>query len=279
MYAEHLKCCDEGNHAVAVTSEWIEQTMVIVSRSVALTKIRDAMTVVGAGSEDTSFLPVNHSIERGRHMKTKPSRHVLLTAIVAGSLALLSAGLLTLTACSTTSPPPPAKENISAAFQEGVPGGIIVNTLDVSARVTAIDTSNRKLTLLKPDGDKFTVKVGPEAVNFDQIRVGDLVNATVTEELVVYLDEEGASAPDGAAGVVALAPKGAQPGGLVAETVQVTATVTAIDRTNRTATLRFEDGSTKTFPVRDDIDLSQRKVGEKVVFQVTEMIAISVEKP
>ena len=212
-------------------------------------------------------------------MKTKPSRHVLLTAIVAGSLALLSAGLLTLTACSTTSPPPPAKENISAAFQEGVPGGIIVNTLDVSARVTAIDTSNRKLTLLKPDGDKFTVKVGPEAVNFDQIRVGDLVNATVTEELVVYLDEEGASAPDGAAGLVALAPKGAQPGGLVAETVQVTATVTAIDRTNRNATLRFEDGSTKTFPVRDDIDLSQRKVGEKVVFQVTEMIAISVEKP
>jgi hypothetical protein len=31
--------------------------------------------------------------------------------------------------------------------------------------------------------------------------------------------------------------------------------------------------------VRDDIDLSQRKVGEKVVFLVTEMIAISVEKP
>ena len=29
----------------------------------------------------------------------------------------------------------------------------------------------------------------------------------------------------------------------------------------------------------DDIDLSRRTVGEKVVFQVTEMIAISVEKP
>ena len=53
----------------------------------------------------------------------------------------------------------------------------------------------------------------------------------------------------------------------------------AIDPGKRTATLRFEDGSTKTFPVRDDIDLSLRKVGEKVVFLVTEMIAISVEKP
>jgi hypothetical protein len=65
----------------------------------------------------------------------------------------------------------------------------------------------------------------------------------------------------------------------VAETVQITATVSAIDQENRTATLAFEDGRTKTFPVRDDIDLSQRKVGEKVVFTVTEMIAISVEKP
>jgi hypothetical protein len=212
-------------------------------------------------------------------MKTKPVRHEPFTVIVASSLALLFVGFLTLTACATPPPPPPAKETSSTDIQEGVPGGVIVNTLDVSARVTAIDTSNRKVTLLGPDGDKFTFKVRPEAVNFDQIRVGDLVNATVTEELVVYLDEEGASAPDGSAAVVALAPKGAQPGGLVAETVQVTAKVIAIDQTNRTATLQFEDGSSKTLHVRDDIDLSRRKVGEKVVFQVTEMIAISVEKP
>jgi len=79
--------------------------------------------------------------------------------------------------------------------------------------------------------------------------------------------------------MVALAPKGAQPAGLVAETTQVTATVKAIDPTNHTATLQFEDGSAETFPVRDDIDLSRRKVGEKVVFQVTEMIALSLEKP
>ena len=213
-------------------------------------------------------------------MKTKPVNRAPLFTVVAG-LALLAVGLFTLTACSTTPPPPPPPAEVtgSAAFEEGVPGGVIVNTVDVSARVTAIDTSNRKVTLLGPDGDEFTVKVPPEAVNFDQLQVGDLVDATVTEALVVYLDEEGTSGPDGAEGMVALAPKGAQPGGLVAETVQVTATVKAIDRTNRTATLQFEDGSTKTFSVRDDIDLSQRKVGEKVVFQVTEMIAISVEKP
>jgi Cu/Ag efflux protein CusF len=79
--------------------------------------------------------------------------------------------------------------------------------------------------------------------------------------------------------MVALAPKGASPAGLVAETTQSTATVTAIDPAKRTATLRFEDGTTKTFPVRSDVDLSKRKVGEKVVFRATEMLAIKVEKP
>ena len=164
------------------------------------------------------------------------------------------------------------------AYKEGVPGGVMVDTVTVSAEVTAIDAVNRTATLQEPDGETFTVTVGPEAVNFDQVRVGDTVKATLTEALVVFLDEEGAAAPDGAAAMVALAPKGAQPGGVVAQTVQVTATVAAIDTANRTATLQFEDGSTQTFPVRDDIDLSQRKAGEKVVFQVTEMIAIDVEK-
>ena len=79
--------------------------------------------------------------------------------------------------------------------------------------------------------------------------------------------------------MVALAPKGAKPGGVVAQVTQVTASVVAIDHAKHTATLRFDDGSTKTFPVREDIDLSRHKVGERVVFRVTEMIAISVEKP
>jgi len=77
---------------------------------------------------------------------------------------------------------------------------------------------------------------------------------------------------------VVLAPRGAKPGGLVAEAVQVTGTITAIDPGKRTATLRFEDGTTRTLPVRRDVNLSQRKVGEKVTFRVTEMLAITVQK-
>ena len=212
-------------------------------------------------------------------MQLKPFNHLTSTAGPTNTLALLFIILFTITACATTSPPPPAQVNTATAVQEGVPGGVTVNSVEVTAKVTAIDTKNRKVTLLLPDGEKETVKVPAEAVNFDQVRVGDLVKATLTEEVVVYLDEEGASVPDGYAAGVALAPKGAQPGGVVAEAVKVTATVTSIDQANRTATLRFDDGTTETLTVRDDIDLSKRKVGEKVVFIVTEMVALSVEKP
>jgi len=212
-------------------------------------------------------------------MQNKPFSHLTSTVSPTNTLALLFAVLFTLAACATTTPPPPAQVNTSTAVQEGVPGGVTVNSVEVTAKVTAIDTLNRKVTLLLPDGEKETVKVPPEAINFDQIRVGDIVKATLTEEVVVYLDEEGASVPDAYAAGVALAPKGAQPGGIVAQAVKVTATVTAIDQTNRTATLHFDDGTIETLPVRDDIDLSKRKVGEKVVFIVTEMVALSVEKP
>lgn len=167
----------------------------------------------------------------------------------------------------------------TTVMQEGVPGRVTVNSAEVTAKVTAIDAEIRKVTLLLSDGEEKKVMVSPEAVNFDQIQVGDLVKATLTEEVVIYLDEEGALVPDGFAAGVALAPKGAKPGVIVAGAVKVTATVTAIDEDKRTATLRFDDGTDETFPVRDDIDLSKRKEGEKVVFLITETVALSVEKP
>ena len=163
-----------------------------------------------------------------------------------------------------------------AVFVEGTAGGVFVQTLEITAKVAVIDQVNRRVTLVSDDGIKQVVKVGPEAINFDQIRVGDQLTVVATEELVVEMSAPGAS--DEAAALVVLAPRGAKPGGLVAEAVQVTGTITAIDMDERTATLRFEDGTTRTLPVRGDVDLSQRKLGEKVTFRVTGMMAISVQK-
>jgi hypothetical protein len=203
------------------------------------------------------------------------------TTIHLTTLALLPAALFTLTSCSCTSPsqPPPPVGSARLAYTEGVPGGVVLQTFKTTATVTAIDQAKRKATLLGPEGKKFTVKVGPEAVNLDQIRVGDQVNATVTQRIVVSLEPEGAASSDGTAAVVARAPKGDQPAGLAAETTQVTARLIAVDSAKRTATLGLPDGTTEAFPIREDVDLSRLKAGDQVVFRVTEMTAIWVEKP
>ena len=191
-------------------------------------------------------------------------------------LALLSASMLAFTSCSST---PEGQSATVVATEKGVPGGTFVETYQVTATVTGIDAADRKVTLVTPDGKKTTVKCGPEVVNFDQIRVGDQLKATVAAQLVVYMAKDNPPASEGQAALVALAPKGAKPGGLMANTVQVKAKVTAIDLKHHKATLQFPDGTTKTVEVRKDVDLTQRQIGEEVVIRATEAVAISVEKP
>ncbi len=167
----------------------------------------------------------------------------------------------------------------STKIQQGVPGGEVVQTTKVRATVTGIDAAKRKLTLVTPKGEKLVVKAGPEVVNFPQIRIGDQLKVTLTEELVVRMARPGEKSQDGSDSFVGIAPVGAKPGAMAAETHQVTATVTAIDQKTRKATLQVAGGATKTITVRKDVDLTKHKVGEKVVIRLTEVFAIMIEKP
>jgi hypothetical protein len=192
---------------------------------------------------------------------------------------VMAATLLALSSyCLAASPPPPDEGTTSTAYTEGVPGGVVTNTIEMSARVTAIDQASRTATLLRPDGTSVTVKAGPGVINFDQIGAGDLVNLSVIEEIAVYPLDANAPEAEQSTAVLARAPKGAAPGGLITDTRQTVATVSAIDRENRTATLHFKNGSEQTFVVRSDINLAQHEVGEKIVFEITEMLVIDVSK-
>jgi hypothetical protein len=194
-------------------------------------------------------------------------------------IALTPAAAIALASCSSTPSKPAGESTSTATYKQGVPGGIVVETHKITANVTAIDTAKRKVTLVTPDGKKTTVKCGPEVINFDQIHVGDQLKVMLTEELAISMATEGAPPSDGGATVVALAPQGAKPGGIMVDTVQVTAKVTAIDLEHHKATLQFPDGTTRTVAVRKDVDLTKRKVGEEVVLRSTEAFALSVEKP
>ncbi len=202
----------------------------------------------------------------------------------------LPAAMLAFTACSSTPPagntttqsestPPPVQGTTTVATQKGVPGGTIVDTYKITATVTAIDAAKRKVTLVTSDGTTTTFKAGPDVVNFDQIQVGDKLKVTAARQLVVFVRKNNEPPKDGEAAAVALAPVGAKPGVLMADTVEVTATVEAIDLENRQATLLFPDGTSQAFTVRQDVDLTKAKIGEQVVIRTTEALAILVEKP
>jgi hypothetical protein len=179
-----------------------------------------------------------------------------------------------LAACSSSDKGVTEQETVMATAD----GAAIVDTIKTSATVTAVDVPKRKVTLRMADGKKTTVKCGPEVVNFDQIKVDDRVNATITEELAVYLGKGNPPSAAGAAGV-ALAPVGAKPGGMVADTVQITAKVTAVDAAKRKVTLELPDGSKPTVKAGKQVDLSGIKVGDNVTVQYAESVAITMEKP
>ncbi|MEK1907065.1 MAG: hypothetical protein AAAB13_14910 [Pseudomonas sp.] len=162
------------------------------------------------------------------------------------------------------------------AYAEGVPGGAVAETDELQASVTAIDTAKRSFTLKDDHGNSRTFLAPPEMHNFEQLKVGDRVRAVVALERIVYLRQPGEAATDGAAGVLATAPLGSKPGMLVADTVEITAVIKAMDTKLRTATLQLPDGSERTVKVRPDVVMKTEYLGREVVLRMTSAFAISV---
>ena len=162
---------------------------------------------------------------------------------------------------------------------EGPDGTVIVESMQTKATVTAIDARTRTVTLKRKFNEAKTFKAGENAVNFNQIQVGDEVHAVVVEEVAVTLIPGGAPPMVGAAEAVALAPDGSKPGIVMADSVEMTAEITAIDAHARQVSIEFPDGSGKTVKVGKHIDLTQVALGDSVAIQITEAVAIEVVKP
>jgi hypothetical protein len=77
---------------------------------------------------------------------------------------------------------------------------------------------------------------------------------------------------------VARAKPGEKPAGVVGKEVTANATITAIDKAAKTATLKGEDGKSVTVTPRDPKNLEKVKVGDRLVITYTEAVAVSVEK-
>src|SRR5690349_20860403 len=153
-----------------------------------------------------------------------------LNGMMIGAAAMLMAGCASEPTKEAGQEGKPVGEGaVMVAMKPGVPGGVAVGTYQETATVSAIDKEKRKVTLTTADGHKTTFTAGPDVVNFDQIQVGDQIKATVTEQLAVFVRKTMEQPGVGGATTVALAPVGAKPGVLVADAVEITAKVSAID--------------------------------------------------
>lgn len=196
----------------------------------------------------------------------------------------MPAAVLALTSCSSTDEGRGGVQSTSTMeTTKGVPGGSVVETHQLNATVTGIDAINRRITLETMDGNTRVIKAGPEVRNFNQIQVGDKVKATLVEQLVVFMrrpgEESAAQAPTSRQTTVTVAPVGAKPAVMAADTIEVTAKVVGINQQNREASLQFPDGTVRIVKVRPDVDMTKAKLGDEVVIRSTEDMAIKVERP
>jgi hypothetical protein len=168
---------------------------------------------------------------------------------------------------------------VETVVEEGPEGVVVVQTVRTQATVVAIDARARTVRLQPRRGDPKTFRVGEGAVNFEQVQVGDEVHAVVIHETAISLVPGGAAPSVGGAAAVALAPEGARPGGVMANTIEATATIVAIDGHEHTLTLKFLDGRVQEVDVAKHRDLSTLALGDSVRIQLTEALAIQVVKP
>jgi Cu/Ag efflux protein CusF len=190
------------------------------------------------------------------------------------ALALLPVAWLILTGCSSTAT---VSKTTTTVYKPGVPGGTLSQTYETTATISVIDPATRRVTLTAPDASQNTFMAGPR-VDLDQIKAGDEVKVTVARELVIYLNSKDVPATTSPADMVSATP-GVRPGVLMADPVELTATVEAVDLAKHEATLHISDGRSGTFKVRPDVDLTQVKPGAKVFIRTLTAVAIMVEKP
>jgi hypothetical protein len=61
------------------------------------------------------------------------------------------------------------------------------NVMKVTATITAIDSTNRMVTLRDDQGNEDSFSVGPTVERFNELKVGQKVNFTYYESMVFYV--------------------------------------------------------------------------------------------
>ncbi len=197
-------------------------------------------------------------------------------------MLLLPAVLAVLTSCSST--PSSSNSNVSTtpaayADQGSFAGQVVTDSITRTDTVVSIDVAGRIIELKHADGKITGYKCGPQVANFDQVKVGDQVRATVVDEMALFLKPASSMQSLTRTATVAGARLGAKRGVVSLDTLDFTAKVLAIDPWQHQVTLQTVDGRTRPVRVGEFVNLADFNVGDEVVVRLTQALAILIEKP
>jgi Cu/Ag efflux protein CusF len=152
-----------------------------------------------------------------------------------------------------------------------------VEVVKATATVEKIDLKTRKVTLLLDDGKKKTYKVDDRVQNLAQVKVGDHLEMSFTEEIAIVVGKSNETPGAASAEQVSVAPNGAKPGVVMVETTAISAQILAVDAQNHRVTLLDPEGKKKTIKVSNKItNLNDLKVGETVDMLMTNSTVIEI---
>jgi hypothetical protein len=200
------------------------------------------------------------------------------------AILLLPAAVLALALASCSSPPPPPvpppAAPAPAASAPAHPGlidaGVIMDTASGLVTVESIDAAERTLLLKRADGTTFTFKAGPEVRRFKEIKVGDQIMSTVTDNATIFV-LKGEMTPSAAARqAIVRTPEGQNLGAIVVNAINMNAKVLDVDLVNRRVLLQYGPDQTKSVKVRPSVDLGRVAVGDTVLVRGTRTISIMV---
>jgi hypothetical protein len=174
---------------------------------------------------------------------------------------------------------PAATKPAAAAADKSAP--FVKESLhQMTATVTAVSMDTREVTLRGEGGKQQTVKVGPEARNLAQVKVGDRLTVSYYQGFAAQMRVHGKPNEgfQDAAGAVRAAP-GERPGGAAAQSVSSTVTIVSVDVPGNTVTFKRPDGVTNTIPVESPEGrafVKKLKAGDVVDIMYTEALAVDV---
>ena len=149
----------------------------------------------------------------------------------------------------------------------------------VKGTIAAIDKEKSTVTLKGPKGRTVTIQV-KDPQKLEVIKVGDPVVATYMEAVAFQIKKPGTATPGTTVQETRVSSKpGETPAGAVGQEVTVTATITAINKTAHTVTIKGPNGNTETVKAQDPKNLDRVKVGDMVEITYAQALAVSLDKP